>query len=125
MGMIQETVSSFNSEYNLGKQHAKSLMTHCRPSVEKYIFNKLYDKLFAMYAIKNEEEDQLFAERSGLIKRMPAHEVMHYLGIKKQFIIGENTAHTVKFEDHLKDLAINQANLSHYESHRSENTLSS
>jgi len=31
-------------------------MTHCRPSVEKYVFSKLYDKLFSMYAIKNEDE---------------------------------------------------------------------
>lgn len=100
-------------------------MTHCRPSVEKYIFSKLYDKLFAMYAIKNEEEDHLFVERSSLIKRMPAHDIMIYLGIRKQFILGENTAHTVKFEDHLKDLTGNQTNLSQYDSHRSDNNLSS
>jgi hypothetical protein len=39
---------------------------------------------------------------------------MHYLGIKQQFIIGENNAHSLKFEDHIKDTAI------HYESHRSD-----
>ena len=76
MGLIQETVASFNSEYNLGKETAKGLMTFCRPSVEKYVFSKvinlfpinyfqLYDKLFAMYAIKNEEEDKLFQDRGG------------------------------------------------------------
>ena len=65
MGLINETVHAFNSEYNLGKEQAKSLMGYCRPAVEKYIFSKviktifinirqLYDKLFAMYAIKNE-----------------------------------------------------------------------
>ena len=30
---------------------------HCRPAVERYIFGKLFDKLFVMYAIKNEAED--------------------------------------------------------------------
>jgi len=65
-----------------------------------------------MYAIKNEEEDRLFIERGSKIKRMKAHDIMHYLGIKQQFIIGENTSHTVKFEDHLKDLTGNTSNLS-------------
>lgn len=69
MGLINETVHAFNSEYNLGKETAKTLMPYCRSSVEKYIFSKLYDQLFAMYAIKNEDEDRLFIERSRLIKR--------------------------------------------------------
>ena len=75
MGLVNETVFAFNSEYNLGKDTAKTLMPFCRPSVEKYIFSKvrdlvslilnfkLYDKLYAMYAIKNESEDRLFLER--------------------------------------------------------------
>jgi hypothetical protein len=29
-------------------------MPYARPVVEKYVFGKVYDKLFAMYAIKNE-----------------------------------------------------------------------
>ncbi|CDW77121.1 UNKNOWN [Stylonychia lemnae] len=111
-----ETVQSFNSEYNLGKQTAQGLMPFCRPSVEKYVFSKLYDKLFAMYAIKNEEEDKLFSERSQLIRRQKAHDIMKYLGIKDQFIIGENLPHTQKFEDHIKDLTNN----SQYDSHRSD-----
>ena len=99
-------------------------MPYCRPSVEKYVFAKLYDKLFAMYAIKNEDEDRLFVERSGQIKRQKAHDIMRYLGIKENFIFGDNQAHTVKFEDHLKDLSTH----SQYDSHRSDqnyNLLSS
>jgi hypothetical protein len=69
MDLVNETVHAFNSEYNLGNDKAKSLMPFCRPVVEKYVFSKLYDKLFAMYAIKNEGEDRLFVERSSLIKR--------------------------------------------------------
>jgi hypothetical protein len=34
-----------------------------------------------MYAIKNEEEDKLFVERSSHIKRMKASDAMNYLGI--------------------------------------------
>jgi hypothetical protein len=41
VGIINETVQAFNSEYNLGKETGRSLMTHCRPAVEKYLFNKV------------------------------------------------------------------------------------
>ena len=41
MGLVNETVHSFNSEHNLGKESAKSLMHYCRPAVEKYIFSKV------------------------------------------------------------------------------------
>jgi hypothetical protein len=47
----------------------------------------LYDKLFAMYAIKNEDEDRLFFDRSSIIKRMKPVEIMQYLGISEKFII--------------------------------------
>lgn len=43
-----------------------------------------------MYAIKNEKEDRLFVEKSGLIKRVKAHEVMAFLGINEKFIICEH-----------------------------------
>ena len=41
IGIINETVQAFNSEYNLGKDTGKNLMQYCRPSVEKYIFSKV------------------------------------------------------------------------------------
>jgi len=66
--IVEETVNSFNSEYNLGKDSGKEMLLYSRSAVEKYIFNKLYDKLFAMYAFKNEEKDATFANRSGIIK---------------------------------------------------------
>jgi hypothetical protein len=53
-------VFSFESQYNLGKENSKDLLLHCRPTVERYIFGKLFDKLFVMYAIKNEEDDGEF-----------------------------------------------------------------
>jgi hypothetical protein len=50
----------------------------------------LYDKIFAMYAIKNELEDKLFIEKSQIIKRMKPQDIMNYLGINNRFIICEN-----------------------------------
>jgi hypothetical protein len=41
MGLVAETVHAFNSDYNLGKDTAKSLMPYCRPVVEKYLFSKV------------------------------------------------------------------------------------
>lgn len=41
LALVNETVHTFNSEYNLGKETAKSLMPYCRPAVEKYIFSKV------------------------------------------------------------------------------------
>lgn len=93
MGLVNETVHAFNSEYNLGNDKAKSLMPYARPVVEKYVFSKLYDKLFAMYAIKNEQDDRLFVERSRYIKRMKPEDVMIYLGINKKFIITPQYTH--------------------------------
>ena len=43
-----------------------------------------------MYAIKNEEEDRLFIERSLIIKKMKPAEIMTYLGINQKFIICEH-----------------------------------
>ena len=43
-----------------------------------------------MYAIKNENEDRLFVERSSVIKRMRPYDVMVYLDIKDKFLIGGN-----------------------------------
>jgi hypothetical protein len=58
--VVNETVHSFESQYNLGKEASKDVLLYCRPTVERYYFGKLYDKLFAMYAIKNQDGDKLF-----------------------------------------------------------------
>ena len=55
--MVNETVKSFSSSFNLGSEQSKDILLQCRPTVEKYYFSKLYDKLFAMYAIKHQEAD--------------------------------------------------------------------
>jgi hypothetical protein len=79
--VVNETVMSFESEYNLGKETGKDLLQYCRLAVERYFFSKLYDKIFAMYVIKNEIDDKLFQERGRLIKKMGPLKVLGYLGV--------------------------------------------
>ena len=35
-------------------------MPYCRVAIEKYIYQKLNDYLFAMYAFKNKDKDEKF-----------------------------------------------------------------
>ena len=79
--VVNETVLCFESEYNLGKETGKDLLQYCRLAVERYFFSKLYEKIFAMYAIKNENDDRLFQERGQLIKKMSPLKVLVYLGL--------------------------------------------
>jgi hypothetical protein len=79
--VVNETVVCFESEYNLGKETGKDLLQYCRLAVERYFFSKLYDKIFAMYVIKNEIDDKLFHERGRLIKKMSPLKVLGYLGV--------------------------------------------
>jgi hypothetical protein len=79
--VVNETVMCFESEYNLGKETGKDLLQYCRLAVERYFFSKLYDKIFAMYVIKNEIDDKLFQERGRLIKKMGPLKVLGYLGV--------------------------------------------
>jgi hypothetical protein len=79
--VVNETVMSFESEYNLGKETGKDLLQYCRLAVERYFFSKLYDKIFAMYVIKTEIDDKLFQERGRLIKKMGPLKVLGYLGV--------------------------------------------
>ena len=97
MYVVNETVQSFNSEYNLGKAMGKDMLYYCRGTVEKYIFSKLFDFLFAMYAHRNEADDELFTQRSLRIKQMKPTKVMEYLGINQKFII----QHKSKWLTHL------------------------
>ena len=41
MSLVSETVHFFHSEFNLGKETAKTMMPYCRPAVEKYLFSKV------------------------------------------------------------------------------------
>lgn len=86
MQIVNETITCFESQYNLGKETSKEILVFCRPAVERYIFGKLFDKLFVMYAIKNETEDINFLNYSSQIKKINPSETMKFLGIKDKFI---------------------------------------
>ena len=92
--MINETVAAFYKDFNIGSTDKKSLMHRCRPAVERYLFSKLYDRLFAMYIERNEEDDSLFVERSAVLKRMRPEDIMKALDIKEKFIITEGLRFT-------------------------------
>ena len=89
--VVNETVQSFNSEYNLGKEMGKDMLFYCRGTVEKYIFSKLFESLFEMYAHRYESDDMLFTQRSIQIKAKKPKKVMEYLGINQKFIIKAKT----------------------------------
>lgn len=63
IGIVNEIVESLFSEFNYGKSETKSVMPYCKISVEKYVFGKLSESLYAMYEHKNNKIDQLFRER--------------------------------------------------------------
>lgn len=64
VGFVNSTIRSLESGHNLGKDStSKEMLNQCRPTVERYIFGKLNEKLFAMYSFSNQKQDELFAAR--------------------------------------------------------------
>ncbi len=84
--MTNEIVKDLYSNYNISGNN-KNLMQFCRSSVEKYIFGKIYTKLFEMYQLKYSETDKLFAKRSLITKATNPIKVLKSLGVNKKFII--------------------------------------
>ena len=65
--LINDLVKTFNMDFNLGKDQAKDIMPYCRTAIEKYLYQKVNDNLFAMYAFKNQNSDEKFATRQRLL----------------------------------------------------------
>jgi hypothetical protein len=61
--LINDLVRTFNMDFNLGKAQTKDMMPYCRTAIEKYIYLKVNDNLFAMYAYKNKGKDDQFTQR--------------------------------------------------------------
>ena len=62
------------------------MLQHCRPTVERYIFGKLDEKLFAMYKIKNEKDDKEFFRVSQKIQTIDPITTIKFLGVREKFI---------------------------------------
>ena len=69
IAMVNEIVESLFNDFNYGKNETKSVMPYCKISVEKYIFGKLNENLYSMYALKNSEIDKIFnLKRSQILE---------------------------------------------------------
>jgi len=58
MLLVSEVVDTFFFDFNYGRQETRKWMPYCRFSVEKYIFEKLYHKLFNMYKFKHKDANE-------------------------------------------------------------------
>ena len=79
--LIKESVSVFIQQHNLGKSLTSNLVINCKPSVEKFVFGKLFDKLHSIYACKYEEIDFKFREAQKQCKTKSITELMNDLGV--------------------------------------------
>lgn len=78
------SVRTFFSEYNCRNSSAKDFLPHCRASVERYIFSKLYERLFEMYKIKYEEEDKAFCLKIPILNANKGIKLMKLIGVNIQ-----------------------------------------
>ena len=86
INLINETVKSFFQQHNYGNTSTKGLMMYCRPSVEKYIFSHLYERLYAMYKCKNEKLDKTYHRGKSMVNDLDSVKQFSTLKIPKEFI---------------------------------------
>ena len=65
--LVNELTETFFADFNYGRAETKQMMPYCRISVEKYIFDKVYMQLFAIYSHKFEEQSHLYNEKIAQI----------------------------------------------------------
>jgi hypothetical protein len=86
--MINETVDTLFCDFNYGKSETKKMMPYCRVSVEKYLFEKLYSLLFAMYLKKYETISAKYFKQCTDIMDSYGNDpvqALKYLDINKKF----------------------------------------
>ncbi len=83
--MVTEAVKSLHHQCNYGKSEGKDYLMYCRQCVERYMFSKLYDRLFLMYLSKSAETDRLFAERRSLCQKRKGLPLMRLIGVSQKF----------------------------------------
>ena len=89
INMTNMIVKDLYSNYNTSGNN-KNLMQFCRASVEKYIYGKLYTKIFGMYTAKYGDKDKQFAERSAVVKATDPVTMLKHLGVNDKYIISDN-----------------------------------
>jgi len=89
MEAIDVTVKAFFKQYNYGKADTKDFMIHCRPSVEKYVFSKLYEHVYAMYKVKNAGLDKKYFMKKELVKDYSKEKFLKLLLLPKEYLPSE------------------------------------
>lgn len=86
--IVNETVNAFYHQYNFGRSEKTYLMKFCRPSVEKFVFSQVYEKLIQMYQLKYQEKDDRFcSQRQKIQDKFGPVEAMKFLDIPDCFIL--------------------------------------
>jgi hypothetical protein len=87
----EDCVATFYCYFNFGKSSTEKLLQYCRPAVEKYIFNKIYQHLYDIYCEKYKDENTIFLRNQNLIRfQKTPLQIMKIIEVKKAFI-DENT----------------------------------
>jgi hypothetical protein len=87
--LVEETVEALFSHFNFGKANSERMMHYCRPAVEKFVFNKLYTHLIAMYAVKYATLDNNFRRKAELIGVRPVQDILSSLEIREKYRLSE------------------------------------
>lgn len=64
---MEEVVSNLYKDFNYGRHEMEQIMPYCRISVEKYVFEKIYVTITAIYQVKNETVVKNYVVKKGKI----------------------------------------------------------
>ena len=81
--MVNDTVNTFMQDHKTMEK--PEIMPYCRSSVEKFIFSKLYDRLFGMYILKSEDEDIKLIAKRPLLRVKKGSKLMRILEVTFKF----------------------------------------
>lgn len=84
--LVNEVTETFFADFNYGKSETKQMMPYCKISVEKYIFDKVYSQLFAMYLAKFDKPSQKYTDKVHEINQKSDNvEQFKFLDIPQKF----------------------------------------
>lgn len=102
MELANRTVKALFQEYNYGKFYNKSHMIYCRPSVERYIFFYLNEKLKAMYLIKNRDVNEQYETKKKLFENFSGFDLLKLLEVNENFIPDNEIINTIPYESPIR-----------------------
>jgi hypothetical protein len=82
----EECISTFYCYFNFGKSNTERMLQYCRPAVERYMFNKVYQILYDIYCYRYDDENKKFLLNQNEIKiKKSPYEIMDALDVNKSF----------------------------------------